>query len=358
MPRDPLRVSHAGLPIDPFQALMQLVIKLAVGLLLVALLVIAGAAAALYLNAAKPERPVGFARLSVPDPEDAPLDVGVWYPTDSRPGFGLVGISPQIVAGNGNVAGRSLPLIVISHGNGGLLSSHSDTALALASAGFVVAAVTHTGDNAQDDRYVGTPRWLVDRPRHVRLVLDHLLGQWQARAQLDPSRIGVFGFSAGAFTALVAMGGVPDLTRIDTHCRTHQEVACQLWKQSPAAAVAPARWVHDSRIRAAVVAAPGYGFTFEPDGLSQVKAEVELWNGAEDNLVPYDTNVAPVRRLLPNPPEYHVVPGAGHFAFLAPCPAWLFPMICKDPQGFDRTAFHRDFNRAVVAFYQRALGPQ
>src|SRR4051794_17229267 len=104
MPRDPLRLPYAGSPIDPFHAAMKLVIKLAVGLLLVALLVVAGAAAALYLNAAKSERPVGFARLSVADPEDTPLDVGVWYPTDSTPGFALIGISPQIVAGNGNVA--------------------------------------------------------------------------------------------------------------------------------------------------------------------------------------------------------------------------------------------------------------
>jgi predicted dienelactone hydrolase len=52
------------------------------------------------------------------------------------------------------------------------------------------------------------------------------------------------------------------------------------------------------------------------------------------------------------------VPNAGHFAFLAPCT----PMaeryaaeICRDPAGFDRAAFHREFNPAVVAFFKAKL---
>jgi predicted dienelactone hydrolase len=45
----------------------------------------------------------------------------------------------------------------------GSVGSHTDTALALASAGFVVAAVQHTEDETIDTRYVGMPRWLADR---------------------------------------------------------------------------------------------------------------------------------------------------------------------------------------------------
>jgi hypothetical protein len=29
--------------------------------------------------------------------------------------------------------------------------------------------------------------------------------------------------------------------------------------------------------------------------------------------------------------------------------------ICTDPEGFDRTAFLRDFHRSVIAFYQQHL---
>jgi len=51
------------------------------------------------------------------------------------------------------------------------------------------------------------------------------------------------------------------------------------------------------------------------------------------------------------------VNGAGHFAFLPPCGEALakqVPQICIDAPGFDREAFHRDFNREVVGFFQKA----
>jgi predicted dienelactone hydrolase len=332
---------------------MKLAFKIGAGLLIALTLLVVGAVATLYLKAATPEHPVGFAEIAVKDPLDKPLRVDIWYPTDSPPGMSIVGPSAQKVAAKGAVAGRSLPLVVISHGNGGLASSHSDTALALASAGFVVAAVTHTGDNARDESYVGTPRWLIDRSRHIHVVLDHMLNDWPAHEQIDAARVGVFGFSAGGFAALVSIGGVPDLAQIARHCTAQPEFACGLWKQLPSAPVPETAWVHDPRIKAAVIAAPGYGFAFEPDGLRQVTAAVQLWNGAEDRNVPYETNTAVVRRLLPTPPEYHAVPGAAHFSFVAPCPSWLFPLICEDPKGFDRAAFHRDFNGSVVAFFQQ-----
>jgi predicted dienelactone hydrolase len=49
---------------------------------------------------------------------------------------------------------------------------------------------------------------------------------------------------------------------------------------------------------------------------------------------------------------------AGHFDFLAPCPpalAHIAPPICSSAPGFDRAAFHQEFNRDVVAFFARTL---
>ncbi|MCK7495223.1 MAG: hypothetical protein MZW92_32090 [Comamonadaceae bacterium] len=59
------------------------------------------------------------------------------------------------VARNAPVAGGGLPLVVVSHGNGGGPQSHADLALALASAGYVVAAPMHTGDNFFDQSAAG-----------------------------------------------------------------------------------------------------------------------------------------------------------------------------------------------------------
>lgn len=51
----------------------------------------------------------------------------------------------QAAAPGAAIAGNDLPLVVMSHGGGGWYDGHADTARALASAGFVAAAVGHSG---------------------------------------------------------------------------------------------------------------------------------------------------------------------------------------------------------------------
>ena len=60
------------------------------------------------------------------------------------------------------------------------------------------------------------------------------------------------------------------------------------------------------------------------------------------------------------PAEVEELIASGHYAFLAPCTPVLAnaaPEICRDPVGFDRVAFHREFNPAVVAFFKAKLRP-
>jgi len=89
----------------------------------------------------------GFQEVQVPNPADQPITVGIWYPTVEPAREQRFGIQTQVVAPSGApVAGEHLPLVVMSHGTGGFYGSHYDTALALARAGFVVAALTHPGE--------------------------------------------------------------------------------------------------------------------------------------------------------------------------------------------------------------------
>ena len=323
------------------------------GIAILALVV--GLAIFVFATALRPSRPIGFQQAMVADAGHKPIEVSIWYPTDSKPGFIFLGSGGLRVANKGRVEGVGLPLVIISHGTGGAGISHVDTALALAEAGFVVVAPTHTGDNFRDDSAVGTSDWLVDRSRHISRVVDFMLNNWGDRGHLDARRIGLFGFSAGATTALISIGGVPDLGRVEPQCASHPEFVCKLRKTgAPLRDPGPSNWTHDSRIAAAVIASPGLGFTFEPAGLSSVKAPVQLWLGTEDQTVPYATNAGIVRRLLPTPPEFHSVPGAGHYAFLPPCRLGP-PLLCKDGPGFDRAAFHTVFNRSMIAFFKTHL---
>jgi predicted dienelactone hydrolase len=292
-----------------------------------------------------------------PDPDDQPLPVRIWYPA---------------AAGQTDIQGTGLPLVVISHGTGGTLDGHSDTAMALADAGFVVVAVQHTGDNARDSSYVGRGMHLVGRPRHVARALDYMLTTWQGHDQIDPARIGMFGHSAGGFTALVVAGGQPDMSRGIEHCRDHPKSWDCLYVAKLGLVLAdtppiPSEvWMHDARVRAAVIAAPAVGYSFEPNGLSNIHIPIQLWAGGEDPIV--DDSPEVIRRLLQHPPDYRSVASAGHFSFLRPCDCqtraavavmgWFgTPPICTDPDGLDRAAFHREFNAAIISFFRKTLGP-
>jgi predicted dienelactone hydrolase len=306
---------------------------------------------------------VGFQTVLVPDPGNTPIFVGIWYPSND-PVFPLtISLDRQNLARDGAVEGTGLKLVMMSHGLGGGFAGHLDTSLALAQAGFVAAALTHTGDNAQDhSRQVQ----IGDRSRQLRVVADWLLQTWPSHAHLDPAHIGVFGFSAGGFTALVAAGGVPDFRRIDTHCATYPaEFTCGLTAQARREganlSAAPTRTlVHDPRIKAAVVAAPALGFTFGKAGLAGVGIPVQLWRAEQDHTLPQPFYAQAVADDLPTPPDYHVVPNAQHLDFLSPCSARqaaIVPAICQSRPGFDRAAFHAAFNAAVVAFFRRTLAP-
>lgn len=330
---------------------------------LAAIVLVAAALFALVLSGAiGANRPVGFQLVRAADPEGAPLTVAIWYPTNAQPlPTTMLGLTLLDVAPNAAVAGQSLPLIVISHGNGGGPGSHADTAMALAASGFIVAAPMHTGDNFRDESDVGSDHWLTDRARHTRATVDYMLTRWGDHTHIAPGRIGVFGFSAGALTALITIGAQPDLSRVASHCATSPEFACTLLQQAHSELlqgrdVAPlTAFAADSRIGAAVVAAPGLGFTLTPSGLSQVNVPVQLWSGDADTNVPYATNTRPVREGLGTHVEFHAVPGARHFSFLAPCGVLGPPLLCSEPQSFDRRAFHRRFNAQVVAFFEAKL---
>jgi predicted dienelactone hydrolase len=250
---------------------------------------------------------------------------------------------------------------VISHGGGGTFVGHSDTARALAEAGFVVAAVNHAGDTFGDE---GRVLELWRRPQQLERLITFMLTSWRGPVRVDPDRVGAFGFSNGGFTVLVAAGGAPDLKAIKPYCeRNPQHDLCAALAN---AGIDPGRvadlpgepWLHDRRIAAAAIAAPAFGFAFTRRGLADVKAPVQLWGGSLDTHQPPPGYEDQVRENLPAPPAFHRVEGAGHYDFLPPCDPSLAraaPHICASAGTFDRGRFHERFNAAIVRFFARRL---
>jgi predicted dienelactone hydrolase len=319
-------------------------------------LVTGGLAAAFALFAAQAQAAVGFQHFTIPDPQGKPIEVGVWYPTDATPRAERLELDTQTVALDAPVKGARLPLVVMSHGHGGSYAGHVDTAIALAEAGFVAAALTHPGDNYAD-MSLGTRIW--ERPRQLKVLTDYMVGGWRDHGHVDAGRIGAFGFSAGGFTVLVEAGAEPDLRKVQGHCRDHPQFeTCQIVRSLPLPYDIKVSWTHDPRIKAVVSAAPAIGFTFDRAGLENVRQPVQLWRAANDQVLPSPYYVEPVRDALPSKPEFHVVANAGHYDFIQACSeafARAVPLICQSAPGFDRAAFHAEFNRRIVEFFRRTL---
>jgi predicted dienelactone hydrolase len=187
-----------------------------------------------------------------------------------------------------------------------------------------------------------------------------MLKNWQGRGLIDPERIGAFGFSMGGFTVLTAVGAQADLRIIPRHCAESPEFACEVLRNARSPFLKPGpsagEFEPDPRIKAAVVAAPGFGFTMARTRPDAVQVPVQLWSADKDDSVPYATNAGLVRAALGSNVEFHAVPGAGHFSFLAPC-SIIAPRlpVCAEQGDFDRSAFHESMNASVLAFFNRNL---
>jgi predicted dienelactone hydrolase len=292
--------------------------------------------------------------------ESRGLAGAIWYPCAAEPKSVALGplALPLSNALQGvkdcPVTGAKLPLIVVSHGRGGWFAGHHDTAEVLADAGFVVAAVNHPGDNGGDTSQSEALSVWASRPADIVRLIDFMLKDWKDRAAIDPARIGFFGFSKGGYTGLVLIGATLDFQRAASYCTGNIRFCEQMRGRD-----VPQNLPHDDRIKAAVVADAAPGLAFTKETLAAIHIPVQAWRselGAKDRGVD-PQGVGRVMASLPGTPELHVVP-AGHFAFLPPCSAEFaanLPRFCTDPAGFDRAAFHRDFDAAVLRFFRDHL---
>jgi predicted dienelactone hydrolase len=290
-----------------------------------------------------------------------PMQIAVWSPCAAPAGEVQLRTSTLPGTTDCPVVGEKLPLIVVSHGYGGSFTGHHDTAETLADAGFVVVAVNHPVDTgAGDMTRADTLAVLVERSADIKRAIDYMLGKWSDRARLDPDRIGFFGFSRGGYTGLVVAGANPDISKATAFCSVFdRKPSCGELQRKEIPTGTP---VHDPRVKAMVIADPAFGPLFDRNGLKDVKIPTELWASelsGEDRISEINPGyVTDIDDELPVKPDYHVVRNAGHFVFLSPCSADMakrLPKFCTDRPGFDRVAFHKEWDADILAFFRKHL---
>jgi predicted dienelactone hydrolase len=196
------------------------------------------------------------------------------------------------------------PLVVYSHGSGGLRYIASYYTEAIASYGYVVAAPDHTGNTAVD-RLVGAEAEFdvtaLNRPNDVRAVIDAMLDPTSTETagfvpSVDPEQIAVTGHSFGGFTALAAAGGY----------------------ENPLGSV-----VADDRVDAIIPLAPatGDGTRLMSDaGLESIQVPTLVLVGTNDQTTPVEPNVTRIWDLAGSEPLVRVeLVDAQHQSFTDVC---------------------------------------
>jgi predicted dienelactone hydrolase len=285
--------------------------------------------------------------------QNAPLPAWLLYPTAEAAAPARFGPYALDLAMNGAPAGEArLPLVAISHGNGGSPWSYRGMAGHLVREGFAVLMLEHPGNNSRDNS-LGSPTGrlkveaLRHRPRHVRLAVDAALGDALAGARLERDRYAMVGHSAGGYTALAVAGGhamtVPD----------EVEDARLLAPDAELAKLAfPVPTEPDRRLASAVLLAPAIGFFLADGALRDVEIPLLVRTAGHDAICSA-SKVAEALRSVPDPARVSSldVEDAGHFSFQSPFPPELAHIPpAQDPPGFDRVRYQATLHAEIAAF--------
>ena len=302
---------------------------------------------------------VGFHRLTFLDPlDERPMHAIAFYPSTGKEGRSRIGTYQIDATQNARIATGRYPLLMLSHGNTGTPLALHDVATALARKGFVVVAVLHPGDNYKDHSRLGTLSNLYGRPMQISAAIDATLRDRRLSRYAVPDEVGVIGYSAGGETALILGGAQPDLERLRRYCQERPGDRDACTRQGELIAdrdeLVP---VADARVQALLLLAP-LSLMFGRDTLSEVHVPVLLYSGDGDKLVFPDKNSDALARKLPTAPEFKIIPGAGHFVFMAPCTdeqMATMPGLCTDAEGVDREDVHRDLIYEAGRFFRQSL---
>jgi len=222
--------------------------------------------------------------------------------------------------------GAPFPVVVFSHGNGGIRIQSVYLTEWLASHGFVVAAPDHVGNTLAEQvnqaNAIPAAEAAVLRPGDVSRTLDAVLAAADTpgarlRRAVDPERVGVAGHSFGGFTALRVAGASVDAQAMLAECNASGGLVCDGWQDvsMPASAL-------DTRFRAALAHAPGGAqamYAGNRNGFADVSMPVMIQGGESDQLTPFAKEQKAPYGSLPSPAALVEIARAGHFTFSDMC---------------------------------------
>jgi predicted dienelactone hydrolase len=264
-------------------------------------------------------------------------------------------------------------MLLLSHGNGGSARMMGWFGTALARAGYVVVAVDHPGNNGVDAMTDAGSILMWNRADDLAVALAAVQADPLLSPHMDASRMGLAGYSAGGFTALVAAGARPNMSRLVEFCRASPkdgvcapqvENAELTFERRMAAAATPelAPWVarsaEDRRIpnvRAVFLMAPAIVQAFEPGELARLEAPLSVVVGEADAIASPATNSKVIAEAN-DKARLQVLPIVGHYDFLADCTALGRERVGKLCEvGADKAVTHEAAIQQARKLFDTAL---
>lgn len=308
------------------------------------------------------------------------LNTVVWYPAEASavekpveiPGLTIFELGSA--AQNAKIAATpgKFPLIVISHGTGGSGLSMAWLGEALATHGYIAAAVNHPGNNGAEPYTVeGFSIWW-ERARDLSEVISGMLTDAEFGSHIDAKRIGAAGFSLGGYTMMEIAGGITDpqgfvrfcdSAKRDGICISPPEFPTlvedfhKLIRDHPEVLQHAGDSYRDRRVRSVFAMAPALGPAFPVSGLKKISIPVEIVAGESDENVPIGSSARYFAASISGA-RLHIFPGVAHYVFLDSCTdtgRTRVANICTDRKGVDRDAIHKATVRLALEFFRSTL---
>jgi predicted dienelactone hydrolase len=328
--------------------------------------------------------PIGVRKISVVSQDNPrPLAVTVWYPAAAAGAQSAIAQDRifEIPAASKDaqlLKGR-FPLVLLSHGSGSRVEGMGWIAAGLAEAGFIVAGPNHPGTTSGDSTPAATPK-IWERTGDISAVITSLSADPQWKASIDPTRIGVLGFSLGGTTVLELAGARADLSAYIRYCGEHADMMDCRWfaggrgyAGGEQIAVEPfdlktinrARFEQsnrDPRIASVVAVDPGLATVLTPQSLKNINIPITIVNLGSSGRIPVAVLAEKLAKQVPNA-AYTRVDNSDHFSFLPVCKQGAADFlksvgeldpICEDA-GRPRIDIHEELTGIITRAFERTL---
>jgi predicted dienelactone hydrolase len=283
---------------------------------------------------------VGITEMEIDDGQGTgrTLPIMVWYPARHRSGSEVfdyvLGLqSLEVVRFTSPLGGVEdapadprgpFPIVLFSHGNGGVRQQSFYMTEWLASHGFIVAAPDHVGNTILDELIPGASISMVQaallRPTDMSRTLDAVLlaseeGGNPISGAADDSRVGIAGHSFGGFTSFRIAGATIDQALLEAEC---EDVGGRLCNDLDTVTFPVSQ--RDERVMAALPQAPGGAMAMLPGmGFADVAVPTFIQAGNADLTTPLEPEAEEPFAQLPAPAHLLVIDQAGHFTFSDMC---------------------------------------